>query len=207
MLQQLQSPFTFTAPEPTTQTNSTNLLLPTPTFSEKSSDSTIYNLQTPISPILQNQTIIGQKLCMLQSKISLMDDCVLKQEICQLVQDLQNGEEANNLPQKAFDEFIIQTPPSSFEDCAMKTPPRSTSIEDYSYQTPRDKIIDYENCQPPAPPKQLIFNHHQPSLNFHQSNIPNVTFSEEDIMSNAITFNQHFLDWDSFDFDAEELSF
>ncbi|EGW30063.1 uncharacterized protein SPAPADRAFT_63681 [Spathaspora passalidarum NRRL Y-27907] len=207
MLQQLQSPFTYTAPEHIPNHNN-NLLLPTPTFSEKSSDSTVYCLQTPISPIKKQLTMFENNLSMIHSKVSMMEDCALKREIFQLIQNsvhiLQEVEDNDTLPQRTFDEFIIHTPPSSFEETFITPPPSSN--QEFCYQTPRDKIIDYENCAPPAPPKQPNFDHAITNLNC--SNLPNIIFSEEDLLADGtVQFNQHFLDWDSFEFDSQDLSF
>lgn len=184
----LQSPFTYTSRKrrhsnvssyptgttntaTTTSTHSTlNTNLPTPT-----------SATAPISsPKRQRKSkaamsVLLNKLSQMQSKIDLLQDCGLKCELQQLIEE--SVQELNeepkslylNMPQKSFNEFILNTPKSStpstsslpgqltlIKSCREGVFHDDKLIENYNiFETPKEKIITYDKITtPPRAPRQ-----------------------------------------------------
>ncbi|KAG7663369.1 uncharacterized protein J8A68_003117 [[Candida] subhashii] len=178
MLQQLQSPFSYSLPK--AQACAQEQLSP-PIFSDRQSYNTTL-LDTPSTPypIRKKQRTssgISEKLSLMQFKLSMLDDSLVKNEVLQLVQDLIDNEQESMLPQRSFEEMIINTPPPSLEQHQEIRTPLSSNYQYVDcFQTPKERIIDWErNC--PQAPKQPNF----------------VDFQEND----AIDFEQLMFDWES----------
>ena len=213
----LQSPFTYTSRKrrhsnvssyPTVTTTSTTATTFTSTSTSTSTStctSTTHsslntNLPTPTSatapipsPKRQRKSkaamsVLINKLSQMQSKIDLLQECGLKCELQQLIEE--SVQELNqepksihmNIPQKSFNEFILNTPKSStpltlstqstlIKSCreevfhTIDDEEHNNLIENYQiFETPKEKIINYDKITtPPRAPRQESL---LPGLNF-----------------------------------------
>lgn len=205
----LQSPFTYTSRKrrhsnvssyPTVTTTSTTATTFTSTSTCTTHSSLNTNLPTPTSatapipsPKRQRKSkaamsVLINKLSQMQSKIDLLQDCGLKCELQQLIEE--SVQELNqepksihmNIPQKSFNEFILNTPKSStpltlstqstlIKSCreevfhTIDDEEHNNLIENYQiFETPKEKIINYDKITtPPRAPRQESL---LPGLNF-----------------------------------------
>ena len=199
----LQSPFTYTSRKrrhsnvssyPTVTTTSTTATTFTSTSTSTTHSSLNTNLPTPTSatapipsPKRQRKSkaamsVLINKLSQMQSKIDLLQDCGLKCELQQLIEE--SVQELNqepksihmNIPQKSFNEFILNTPKSSTQSTLIKScreevfhtiddEEHNNLIENYQiFETPKEKIINYDKITtPPRAPRQESL---LPGLNF-----------------------------------------
>lgn len=207
----LQSPFTYTSrkrrhsnvssyPTVTTTSTTATTFTSTSTCTSTTHSSLNTNLPTPTSatapipsPKRQRKSkaamsVLINKLSQIQSKIDLLQDCGLKCELQQLIEE--SVQELNqepksihmNIPQKSFNEFILNTPKSStpltlstqstlIKSCreevfhTIDDEEHNNLIENYQiFETPKEKIINYDKITtPPRAPRQESL---LPGLNF-----------------------------------------
>lgn len=102
----------------------------------------------------------------------MLDDSLVKSELVELVQDLIDTEMEQEdkvvLPQCSFDELILNTPPPTLEQPLVleQHQPQTPNSFDYiidCFQTPKDRIIDWEQRCPEAPkqPNHCIQHYYQ----------------------------------------------
>lgn len=158
MLQlQLQSPFTYTRKTKNTSTSKKR------SYTSTDSDNLHhYDLPTPSTPSINHKrqkgdtlslvlpredNVLMDKLATMESKVNNLQDCELKFELQDLIEDSLQILKDIKLPRKSFDEFYTPMAGSTSDNSI-------TSITNNIYETPKDRIINHDKfTSPPRIPK------------------------------------------------------